>query len=712
MPNVAILGAMIPEKIGRYEIKDELGRGGMATVYRAYDPLFERDVAVKVLPREMLHDPHFRVRFEREAKTIAMLEHPSIVPVYDFGEDDGQPFFVMRYMSGGSLSDRLKKGPLPIQEAASIMERLAPALDDAHSKGIIHRDLKPGNILYDSRGDPYVSDFGIAKLAGGGSTSVTGSAIIGTPAYMSPEQAQGEAIDGRADIYALGVILFEALSGKQPYEADTPMGVVIKHITDAVPHILDANPDLPPSLEMVIEKAMAKNRDERYATAMDLTTDLLNVARTVSPDLADPTRKVKQVSKASVSETVVADQPHLKPKKKNTGRLVGLGFGLVAIIALVVVGFGVFNNNSMASPQPTSTTAPVKASPTLEVVLPSLTPEILVVEITPTPPAPTPEPATPTPQGIPVIGGADQIAFVANKNVWTMNLDGSDLRQLTDDTSLKTSLQWLPGGQHLLYLTGKCIRMIDFISGQLNDLTCFPSAETLDAFEISKDGTQVAVILDHVLYVVPFDLEKFKETHDHPELLAMNGCINGYKPFAMTSAQWSQDGLKLAVGLWGVDGNRRVDLIRVMDISKCDTTNPVRLDEFPASFFEMKGYAGNPIIPSYGWDGKNLFLLNSTYFNGIFGPLYKYNTDLHKAEEILPVDNTCCYLDASWSPDGNYIVLAFSDFRLGGGSQTELYYIPFGTIGTGDTYNPFPLPDGFFTNQREAPIPVLRPAVH
>ena len=683
----------------------------MATVYRAYDPLFERDVAVKVLPREMLHDPHFRVRFEREAKTIAMLEHSSIVPVYDFGEDDGQPYFVMRYMSGGSLSDRLKQGPLSVQEAASMMERLAPALDDSHAKGIIHRDLKPGNILYDGHKDPYVSDFGIAKLAEGGSTSMTGSAIIGTPAYMSPEQAQGESIDGRADIYALGVILFEVLSGRQPYEADTPMGVVIKHITDAVPHILDVKTDLPPTIEAVIEKAMAKNRDERFAKATDLAAALLNVARVVTPDLADPTRLVKPVARASVSETLVANLPPSLPKKKKTGMWVGLGiFGIIAILGLTAVAFSIFKILPSASPQATNTSVPVAASPTREILPPVNTPENPLVEATSAVVLPTPQPATATPPGIPVVGGADQVAFLANKNVWSMNLDGSDLRQLTDDTSLKTGLQWMPAGQSLLYLTGKCIRMVEFNTGKVTDLTCFPSTESLDAFEISPDGSQVAIVLDHVLYIVPFDLDVFKNVHDHPPIIAMNGCINGYKSIAMTSAQWSRDGMKIAVGLWGVDGTRRVDLIRVLDISTCNTANPPRLDEFPASFFDMEGYAGNPIIPSYGWDGKTLFLLNSTFFNGNFGPLYKYNMNLHKAELINPVEDTCCYLDPSWSPDGSFVVFAFSDFRKGGGSQTELFYIPFGTIGTGDTYKPLPLPVGFFKNQREAPQPVLRPA--
>jgi serine/threonine-protein kinase len=172
---------MEPLKFGRYEIKAELGRGGMATVYHAYDPRFEREVAIKVLPREMLHDVQFRTRFEREAKTIAMLEHPAIVPVYDFGEEDGQPYFVMRYMTGGSLSDRMKKGPMTVQDAAHILSHVAPALDEAHAKGIIHRDLKPGNILFDQFNEPYISDFGIAKLSESQS-NVTGSAIVGTPA--------------------------------------------------------------------------------------------------------------------------------------------------------------------------------------------------------------------------------------------------------------------------------------------------------------------------------------------------------------------------------------------------------------------------------------------------------------------------------------------------------------------------------------------------
>ncbi|MDW8327943.1 MAG: serine/threonine-protein kinase, partial [Anaerolineales bacterium] len=193
---------MFPERIGRYKIKGELGRGGMATVFHGFDTRFKLEVAIKVLPREFLHDPAFHARFEREAQTIAALEHPAIVPVYDFGEEDGQPYIVMRLMTGGTLNDRLRRGPLTLAEAARIVNALAPALDEAHARGIIHRDLKPGNILFDRRGDPYISDFGIAKLSDS-SAAFTGSGVLGTPAYMSPEQARGERdVDGRSDIYS------------------------------------------------------------------------------------------------------------------------------------------------------------------------------------------------------------------------------------------------------------------------------------------------------------------------------------------------------------------------------------------------------------------------------------------------------------------------------------------------------------------------------
>ena len=273
---------MSPEKIGRYEILAELGRGGMATVYKAHDPRFKRDVAVKVLPASFVNEPTFRARFEREAQMIAALEFPGIVPVYDYGEEDGLPYLVMRFMQGGSLYAKLRQGSFGLAETSRMITRLAGALDYVHSRGIIHRDLKPANILFDQFSNAYLSDFGIARLQEA-SIALTGDGMIGTPAYMSPEQARGETnIDGRSDIYSLGAIIFEMLTGRQPYEATTPMGVAMKHVLDPAPHIRSVRSDLPTLCEDLILHAMAKEREARYQTASELASDLAKIAASVA----------------------------------------------------------------------------------------------------------------------------------------------------------------------------------------------------------------------------------------------------------------------------------------------------------------------------------------------------------------------------------------------------------------------------------------------
>lgn len=335
------------DQLGQYQIVRELGRGGMATVYQARDASFQREVAIKVLPREYLHDPNFRARFEREARTIAALEHPSIVPVYDFGEQDGQLYLVMRYMSGGSLAERLKHGPLPIDEIATILEQIGSALDHAHSQGLVHRDVKPANILFDRYGAAFLADFGIVKMRDVG-TALTGSELIGTPDYISPEQGRGERkLDGRSDLYSLGVILFEALAGRLPYHADTPIEMVTAHIVEPVPSILAARPDLPPACEAIITRAMAKTPIDRYATAGDLARDLRQLvfrfgdtrveaaegATIIEPEPWPAPRPVYSARPAPGGRTPA--EPHLvEPKRR-----VGVWIGLVAVsFALCLVG--------------------------------------------------------------------------------------------------------------------------------------------------------------------------------------------------------------------------------------------------------------------------------------------------------------------------------------------------------------------------------------
>ncbi len=265
------------DQIDRYELLRELGRGGMATVYHARDPRFSRDVAIKVLPREFLHDQTFRERFSREAQSLAALDHSAIVPVYDYGEHEGQPYLAMRFMSGGSLADRIRQGPLSLDEAAKVFERIAAALDAAHAKGIVHRDVKPANVLFDAYGEAYLSDFGIVKLTEA-TAQLTGSGIIGTPAYMAPEMSEPGGLSPLVDVYALGVALFQALTGNLPYEADTPVGLLMAHLNKPVPDIRPLRSDLPPGLQSLITRAMAKSPLDRYQSAGEMIADLKALA--------------------------------------------------------------------------------------------------------------------------------------------------------------------------------------------------------------------------------------------------------------------------------------------------------------------------------------------------------------------------------------------------------------------------------------------------
>ncbi|MFZ1396749.1 MAG: serine/threonine-protein kinase, partial [Candidatus Promineifilaceae bacterium] len=211
------------ETFGRYQIKSKLGQGGMGSVYHAYDPNFRRDVALKLLDKRLMHDQKFRQRFEREARAVAKIDHPGIVPIYDFGEDEGALFLVMPLMEGGTLTKKLDQGPLTVDEATDILRQLAPALDMTHGLKMVHRDMKPDNILFDRYGKPRIADFGIVKSAESTMT-LTAGGIVGTPAYMSPEQVSSkESIDGRSDIYSLGIILFQMLTGQRPFDADTPL---------------------------------------------------------------------------------------------------------------------------------------------------------------------------------------------------------------------------------------------------------------------------------------------------------------------------------------------------------------------------------------------------------------------------------------------------------------------------------------------------------
>ncbi len=706
---------MEPQKFGRYEIKGELGRGGMATVYHAYDPRFEREVAIKVLPHEMLHDPQFRTRFEREAKTIAMIEHPAIVPVYDFGEEEGQPFFVMRYMTGGSLSDKLKEGPLTVVEAARIFQRLAPALDSAHAKGIIHRDLKPGNILFDQYGEPYISDFGIAKLSEA-QGSVTGSAIVGTPSYMSPEQAQGSGVDGRSDIYGMGVILFEMLSGQQPFSGDTPMSVVLKHVTEPPPHILDIRPELPPAVEAIVEKALAKNKEDRYSTAAEMTDALRRVARGENPDMSTAagmtrvapaktavSRRAEPVAKTVLSKREPVAGP--TPERKKSGAGMGIGIAILLICFVAAGAAYLFRDKiPFLSGSPTATTQVIAG--TSDTPAPPRVTDTNETVPTVETPSPTQEPTRQKPTGI---GGADVIAFLSNNNIWVMKVDGTDVHQVTTDGEEKHDLQWSPEGTRIFFINGKCIQFVTLPDGGIETLTCFTAAENVEAFEIAPDGSRVAISVDRILYIVPFDLDKLSEARNHAFLRDMSLCLpySSETPLigaAAKAVRWSSDGNLLAVNINNVQDGKTVDLIRVLDMSTCSSA-PILKDNFPGTRFTMSNYPAQARIPNFSWDGEALFLLNSQ-FRYETGYLYVYNLNTQKGETVDPLGTSCCYSGATFSPDGSYFLFEYQDINETD-PVTQLYYIRYGT--EGGTLTPILIPPEAANSPKYHFEAILRP---
>ena len=313
------MSTLIGKQFGQYAIVALIGRGGMATVYRARQASVEREVAIKFLPETFAEDEGMIQRFRQEAKTIASLQHPHILPLFDYGEADGLPYLVMRLVEGGSLEDRLKGEKLSFHEIARVIEQVASALDYAHARQVVHRDLKPGNILLDDNFDTYLSDFGIAKLLS--AQSSTGSGLIGTPFYMAPEQVQGRPADPRMDIYALGVILYQALLGELPYAGETHE-VLIKKLTGPARSPTEIDPAFPLAFEAVLTRALAIDPEERYPSAGELSRDFkaaLHSMETQAGLAAPPVLAASPLASQPIapSAQVVATQPAAQPASFN-----------------------------------------------------------------------------------------------------------------------------------------------------------------------------------------------------------------------------------------------------------------------------------------------------------------------------------------------------------------------------------------------------------
>jgi serine/threonine protein kinase len=350
---------------GRYELTHLIARGGMAQVYRAMDRQLERPVALKVLFPELSVDRTFVERFRREAQAAANLSHPNIVPVFDWGEDDGSYFIVMEYVEGRPLSAVLRDPqPMPPRQIATIGAGVAAALAFAHRHGVVHRDVKPGNVLITPDGDVKVTDFGIARAMNTEESLTQTGAVMGTAAYFSPEQAEGKGVDSRSDIYSLGVVLYEMAVGRPPFTGDSPVAVASKHVRDMPVLPREANPTVPPALEAVIMKAMAKNPDDRYGSAEELRADLLRFADGRPVEAADPGLTSVMTAAVAATQAVpmttgrtmavpagAAASPSLEDqeRKKRTRNLIIVL--VVLLVALAIIAFfllrsvGVFGGN-------------------------------------------------------------------------------------------------------------------------------------------------------------------------------------------------------------------------------------------------------------------------------------------------------------------------------------------------------------------------------
>ncbi len=309
------------KNLGNYKIVSKLGQGGMATVYKAHELSLNRIVALKVLASQLSEDKAYIKRFQREAQAAAQLNHPNIVQIYAIGEEQGVHYFAMEYIKGKSLANiKEEEGVMKPEDAVPIIRQVAEALAEAHKVGLVHRDIKPSNIMIDAAGRPKVTDFGIAYVSYANTKLTRDGSIIGTPEYLSPEQCEGKTVDQRSDIYSLGVTLYELLSGKTPYEADTPVSMLMKIVKGEFPPLQEVNPNVPESLRAIVDKMMLKDVQQRYQKMEEVITDLLKL---------EPGREVPSTA---VMEEVAVPAPASGSKSNKWAAII------VAAVIVILMG--------------------------------------------------------------------------------------------------------------------------------------------------------------------------------------------------------------------------------------------------------------------------------------------------------------------------------------------------------------------------------------
>ena len=508
--------------IDRYKIIRELGRGGMAVVYRATDSMLDRNVAVKMILAEYTSpekSEKILKRFNREAKSLASLSHPNIVKVLDYGEYESTPYLVMEFISGGALKAKMGR-PMPYAEAAALLLPVARALQHAHQQKIVHRDVKPENILINDANQPMLSDFGILKLVDvEESHGLTGTGrIVGTPAYMSPEQIRGREVDGRTDMYSLGIVLFEMITGRKPYNANTPIELSMQHLHDPIPKAKQFIRDLPAEVDQVIAKAIAKNPEDRYPNMTVFAQALEKLSGTTVRTTTAERRAIK-----AAEEKLQAEKARAHEKKPIRARMPVYGIAIAIIIIVLSISAALFRQNTAGDPG-TPTARPTTLAPTR-----TKTPS------TPSPTAPPTEPPTTEPTiSIPTLSAA----LLQTRNI-------SQVVEVNRKIKISVfEMDWINGENGL-------------VDGGTNAVL-FINPQSTDAVKVGLDGgvpISMSISNDH-LYVLVSGSIKVIDIAAHKLIKTISPITGG--AMSITAAP---DGKLLALGI----SNNKTQLINAED---------------------------------------------------------------------------------------------------------------------------------------------------